>query len=162
MPPIPTIRLATEADLPAVRRLLVETWHATFDSLLGPARVTGITNAWHAIPALRAQIDQPGCSFLVAELDGELIGHTSTHEQPDQWLYIGRLYVHPTHQRRGLGKQLLAAALACHPGSTRAWLRVAADNHPAVAFYQREGFATAHETTDPDGLRELRMEKPIQ
>ena len=34
------IRPAAPADLPAVRALLVETWHDTYDALLGAERVT--------------------------------------------------------------------------------------------------------------------------
>jgi ribosomal protein S18 acetylase RimI-like enzyme len=41
------------------------------------------------------------------------------------------------------------------------WLKVAADNLPAIAFYHREGFIRTGEETDPDGHRVLRMERDI-
>jgi ribosomal protein S18 acetylase RimI-like enzyme len=153
------IRPAVEADVPAVRRLLVETWHATSDATLGPDRVTEITNAWHAIPVLCAQIDEPDCSFLIAEQAGEIVGHINTREQPDHVLYLGRLYVYPTRQRQGIGQRLLYVALARHPSVTRVWLTVAADNAPAIAFYHREGFGIVGTATEPDGHRVLRMER---
>lgn len=157
----PTIRPATEADVPAVRRLLVETWHATYDAIFGSAHVTEITNAWHATPILRAQIDEPGCSFLIAEQTGAIVGHINTREQPGHVLYLGRLYVHPTAQRQGIGQRLLKVALERHPAATCVWLTVAAANAPAIAFYHREGFTVVGETTEPDGHCTLRMERPL-
>lgn len=160
--PIPTIRPATEPDLPALRRLLAETWHATYNALLGPDHVTEITDAWHAIPVLRGQIDQSGSAFLVAEQNGMLVGHVHTREEPGGLVYLGRLYVHPGHQRHGTGRRLPRTALDRHPTATRVWLRVAAENTQAVAFYHREGFAIVNETTDRKGLRELRMERDLR
>jgi hypothetical protein len=40
------VRTAGERDLAAVRDLLVETWHATYDSIYGAERVTEITDEW--------------------------------------------------------------------------------------------------------------------
>ena len=161
MPSNPTIRPATEADVPAVRRLLAETWHATYDAILGPDRVTDITNARHAIPVLRTQINEPNCAFLIAELAGAIVGHINTREQPDHALYLGRLYVHPVSQRQGIGQRLLDAALTRHPTASRVWLTVAVDNGPAIAFYHRQGFHIVGEATEPDGHRVLRMERSM-
>ena len=61
------IRPAVPEDLTAVRALLVETWHDTYDALLGAERVTEITNSWHSIDNLGRQLEIPGTSFLVAE-----------------------------------------------------------------------------------------------
>ena len=71
------IRPATPDDLPAVRALLVETWHDTYDALLGAERVTEITNSWHSIENLGRQLDVPDTSFLVAEEDGAIVGHAA-------------------------------------------------------------------------------------
>ena len=69
------IRAAEPRDLEAVRALLVETWHDTYDPLLGVDKVTEITNSWHSIDALRPQLALPDCSFLVAEEGGRIVGH---------------------------------------------------------------------------------------
>ena len=39
------MRTASERDLDAMRALLVETWHATYDAIYGVDRVTAITDA---------------------------------------------------------------------------------------------------------------------
>jgi hypothetical protein len=58
MPTI-AIREASETDLPAVRALLVETWHDTYDALIGVQRVTEITNSWHSFGTLATQLPLP-------------------------------------------------------------------------------------------------------
>ncbi len=60
------IRDAEAADLPAVRALLVETWHATYDGIYGWQRVAEITNAWHSLENLGAQLGRENGAFLVA------------------------------------------------------------------------------------------------
>ena len=67
------VRTASERDLAAIRSLLVETWHATYDEIYGPARVTEITDECHCISALRARLTCPNSEFLVAD-DGKEIG----------------------------------------------------------------------------------------
>ena len=63
-------------------------------------------------------------------------------------LEITTLYVQPRHHGRGLGRALLQAGLdqaramdAPHP-----WLTTNAENTPAIAFYQRQGFAITGRT----------------
>ena len=46
------VRTASERDLQAVRDLLVETWHATYDHIYGVERVAAITDDWHSIASL--------------------------------------------------------------------------------------------------------------
>lgn len=48
------VRTASERDLVAIRALLVETWHATYDAIYGAAKETEITDEWHSIASLRA------------------------------------------------------------------------------------------------------------
>ncbi|WP_170506893.1 GNAT family N-acetyltransferase [Ruegeria arenilitoris] len=51
---------------------------------------------------------------------------------------------HPNRQRQGLALRLMQDwhAKAKALGATRAFLDVAADNHPAIALYQRCGYTT--------------------
>jgi hypothetical protein len=46
------IRSAREDDLADVRDLLVETWHDTYNALLGAEKVTRITDEWHSVESL--------------------------------------------------------------------------------------------------------------
>ncbi len=61
------VRTAGDRDLAAVRALLVETWHATYDAIYGAAKVTEITDQWHSIASLRTRLTRPNSEFLVAD-----------------------------------------------------------------------------------------------
>lgn len=134
------IRDAEAADLPAVRALLVETWHATYDGIYGWQRVAEITNAWHSLENLQAQLER-GDIFMVALLGEELIATSSAKLERDRAALLTRLYVLPARQGVGIGRTLLQVTLACFPHAPVARLEVESQNEPAIAFYERMGFA---------------------
>ena len=154
------IRQAISDDLADVRDLLVETWHDTYDGLLGAETVTRITDEWHSVEALSRQLDLPDTAFLVAETDSRLVGHVFANARELPVLVIARLYVRPSCQRRGIGKALLDAAVACYPRARTIQLYVEADNPKGNAFYRREGFRPAGEVFQT-GIRHIRMEKNL-
>ena len=107
------IRRAGPGEEAAVSALLAEVWHATHDAQLGHDKVAKITAKWHAPALLRAQIEDPGKCFLVAEAGGgELVGHAISWLDEDTAINLLRLYVLPSMQGRGLGGRLLRAAEA--------------------------------------------------
>jgi len=152
--PIETIRPAVLGDAEATRALLLTTWRATYDEILGADRVTELTNRWHSIEALRRQIADPDALFLVAESAGAIIGHAMSARR-DGVLWLTRLYVAPDRQSRGVGGRLLETAIAGAP-STR--LSVESENQRAIDFYHRRGFAVIAEEIE-DGRVILTMER---
>lgn len=134
------IRDAVAADLPAVRSLLVETWHATYDGIYGWQRVAEITNALHSLENLSAQLDRDGEAFLVALVDDQIVATSSARRERDRAALLTRLYVLPTYQGVGIGRTLLHVTLAHFPLAPVARLEVELQNEPAIAFYERMGF----------------------
>jgi ribosomal protein S18 acetylase RimI-like enzyme len=134
------IRDAEAADLLAVRGLLVETWHATYDGIYGWRRVAEITNAWHSLETLAAQLGRENGVFLVALAGEAIIGTSSARLERDRAAMLTRLYVLPAHQGVGVGRTLLQVTLACFPQAPVARLEVESQNEPAIAFYERMGF----------------------
>lgn len=102
------VRTASERDLVAIRALLVETWHATYDAIYGAAKVTEISDEWHSIASLRARLTRPNSEFLVAD-DGNRIGGMAfaAATTDAKIILLNQLYVHPACQRRGIGLALL-------------------------------------------------------
>lgn len=154
------IRNAVAADIPAVSTLLVETWHDTYDALLGRDKVDDITRLWHAPSVLQQQLRQRGTCFLVAEADGEIAGHAFAQAWNLPVLNIARLYVRPDWQRQGIGNRFLDRLIALHPAADKLCLSVEKRNIRAVAFYMRQGFSIVDETVE-DGTAILLMEKPL-
>jgi ribosomal protein S18 acetylase RimI-like enzyme len=155
-----TIRSAEARDVAAVRKLLVETWHDTYDALIGAARVTEITDSWHSLEALSRQLTMPETSFLVAEQSGAIVGHLFANAKRAPVLMISRLYVLPGYQRRGIGKLLLDEAIGRCPGCDAIRLEVEADNAKGLSFYRREGFEAVGEKT-VEGIRHFDMERRL-
>jgi ribosomal protein S18 acetylase RimI-like enzyme len=134
------IRDAEAADLPAVRALLVETWHATYDGIYGWRRVAEITNAWHSLENLSQQLGRESGAFLVGLVGDELVATSSARLERDRAALLTRLYVLPQYQGVGIGRTLLQVTLACFPQAPVARLEVESQNEPAIAFYERMGF----------------------
>ena len=134
------IRDAEAADLPAVRALLVETWHDTYDGIYGWQRVAEITNAWHSLENLKAQLGRDEGVFLVALVGEEIVATASARQERDGAALLTRLYVMPNRQGVGIGRTLLQVALACFPDAPVARLEVESQNELAIAFYERMGF----------------------
>jgi len=154
------IRHAKAADVEAVRKLLVETWHDTYDSLIGAAKVTEITNSWHSIENLSRQLTMPDTSFLVAEENGAIVGHILVTVQKTPFMMISRLYVRPDRQRRGIGSTLIDASAARHQNCDTFGLEVEADNKKGLSFYLREGFREVGRSVT-QGIDHIRMEKRL-
>ena len=134
------IRDAEAADVPAVRALLVETWHATYDGIYGWRRVAEMTNAWHSPESLHSQLGREEGVFLVGLVGEEIVATASARPERDGAALLTRLYVLPARQGVGIGRTLLQVALACFPQAPVARLEVESQNEPAIAFYERMGF----------------------
>lgn len=100
------VRDARSDDWPAVRRLLTEAF--ADDGGVGALA-----------EALNGRADRPAEAALVAESDGELVGHVQLSRgwidaRPAlvETLVLSPLGVVPAHQRRGIGRALCGAAVA--------------------------------------------------
>lgn len=122
----PTIRQATRADIP---RLQIIRAAVRENVLRNPGRVT--------VRDYEEHIDGRGRTW-VAERAGAIVGFVSADGEK-HWLWA--LFVDPAHEGRGVGRALLAAALA--------WLRalgaagVGLTTEPdtrAERFYRAAGF----------------------
>ncbi|HEY7661382.1 MAG TPA: N-acetyltransferase [Actinomycetota bacterium] len=94
------------------------------------------------VTAIRAIREEPDSFALVAELDGEIVGHAQFSRA---WVgessvaLLGPIGVHPDHQRRGVGSRLVRAGL--HEAGVRGEPAVILLGDPA--YYGRFGFVAA-------------------
>ncbi|CDX17269.1 conserved hypothetical protein [Mesorhizobium plurifarium] len=146
------VRTASERDLVAVRALLVETWHATYDAVHGAEQVAAITDDWHSIASLKARLTRPNSEFLVAD-DGKRLGGMAfaAATTDPKIVLLHQLYVHPACQRQGIGRLLLDEVEASFPEMRTLRLEVEEANAVAIAFYEANGFRRAGRTADCGG-----------
>ncbi len=92
--------------------------------------------------------------LLVAEADGAVVGFVSLYAPQS---FVHHLYVEPAFKGRGIGRALLARAVALAGG--RASLKCQLRNADALAFYRRLGWRD-DETGDGDAGPWVRMVSP--
>ncbi|MBB4122257.1 GNAT family N-acetyltransferase [Martelella radicis] len=161
------VRTAMETDIPAVCALLSETWHATYDEILGPEKVETIVNSWLSHEAVLRRLRRPHGEFLVAD-SGTMIGGMA-FAAPDknnaEIVNLSQLYVLPGCQRQGIGQQLFAEIETCFPNAKRLALEVLPQNASAIRFYEAHGMREVgrhDECGAPgSGIPAIRMEKDL-
>jgi GNAT superfamily N-acetyltransferase len=120
---------------------------------------------------VRERLLDPRVSMFVAELDDALAGFTACGasrdpEAPESVGEVQTLFVAPGHWRAGVGRALMAAALADlgERGYTAATVWSFAANERANAFYESEGFTLdgAERTEETwDHIAEVRYRREL-
>jgi len=98
-----------------------------------PRLETGLLTCWQ----------QDEC-FVVAENDGQILGFLNMPVVPSEPVArIRHLVVDAPHRRKGVGSALLTsvAAWARDQGVSGILAETETNNHPAISFLQRQGFA---------------------
>ena len=138
-----SVRRWARADLPAIQRLLLETWLDAYGSFVPRADLAGYLHTQYSQAKLEALLADQDVTGLVAEVDREVAGYAKLfHAHEEQRLYVHQLYVLPAKQRLGLGHRLMLCAeeRARELGTDRIWLGVMIKNAPAAAWYKKMGY----------------------
>jgi len=121
------VRPAATADVEAVAQLE--------DECLG-------VDAWsEALVRDGIEGDLPTITYLVAEVEGDVVGHAVTSSAGDI-AELQRIAVAPGRRRQGIAASLLAGVVdaARRTPADRLLLEVREDNRGALAFYAGQGF----------------------
>jgi ribosomal protein S18 acetylase RimI-like enzyme len=161
------VRTASARDLDKVRALLVETWHATYDTFYGVDKVDELTAKWHSIEALRARLQRKSAEFVVADNGSEIagMGFAAMSDTLKKTVILHQLYVLPRYQRQGVGRDMFAELETCFPDAELMRLEVEPQNLHALAFYRAHGFSQVESTAncgdDQSGIPALILEKRL-
>ena len=158
------VRTASVEDLPVIRDILVETWHATYDPIYGPEKVGEITADWHSLAQLEENLRAPNSEFIVAD-NGEVVGGMAYAVQSGKTILLRQLYVHPRYHGGKTGLHLLIEIENSFMDCNEIRLEVEEKNERAVAFYKKYGFEIAGSTKncgrEGSGIPALIMQKEI-
>ena len=114
------------------------------------------------IPPLKETLDEvieefeAGTVLKLVE-DGKIIGSVRASEK-DGTVYIGKLMVHPTRQRRGYGRHLLEEIEKCYPGK-RYELFTSTRSIDNISLYQKCGYKIYDNKVINDELEFVYLEK---
>jgi ribosomal protein S18 acetylase RimI-like enzyme len=134
------VRLGQPADVPAMREMTAGAFGLTrfgVDPFFTQPQVDSFYATW-ATNLFEGLAD----AVLIAELEGRPAAFVSTKRAPDGSGRIPLVATATEFQRRGIARDLVAAALAwfADAGCSVAYVKTQAANYPAVALYERAGF----------------------
>jgi len=108
--------------------------------------------------------DLPTITYLVAEVDGDVVGHAVTSSAGDI-AELQRIAVAPSHRRQGVAASLLAGVVdaARRTPADRLLLEVREDNRGALTFYAGQGFVEIDRRPRyySDGTTAVVMRRPL-
>ena len=141
------IRDGEVADMPAIGRVVVDTWRSAYGGLVPDAYLAGLSPDERATQ-WRDFLAEPGAArfvFVAHDESDDLIAFAAGgSERSGDPLYRGELYaiyVLPSHQARGFGGALIRAVAGrlAAGGTTSMLLWVLEANADARAFYETLG-----------------------
>jgi ribosomal protein S18 acetylase RimI-like enzyme len=149
--PVLHLREAEFADLESLLDLAQTSFVQAFTKGNKPENVQAYLSQAFTLVQLEKEWKNPASTFLLASLEGKLVGYTKVNlaaaqtdvQDPDS-LEVARLYTLEEVWGRGVGQFLLNAALtiAKEKDKTFVWLGVWEHNARAIRFYEKNGFKT--------------------
>ena len=153
----PRIEPATLNDIPTIIQLAEATWEPTYRFIISREQIDYMYRVIYTPASLKRQMAEQHHSFLLAYVAGEPAGFASfsplpAEEDGEAGFKLHKIYVLPTRQGQGLGVHLIEAVenAARQTGGKFLDLNVNRYN-PAIAFYERRGFARHREVDVPIG-----------
>lgn len=159
------IERAKVEEVQEIKQVLSETWVDTYGPFLSQETILKVTSTWHDPKLLALQIQDPGIFFGVAKDENDrILGLVTARKRDTDTVVIFRLYVHPRHQRKGIGGRLLEESVLAFSGVRRIQLEIEEQNHKGLAFYLKQGFKEVgrkEEWVEDEVLKVIEMEKRL-
>ncbi len=149
--PVLSLREAEFTDLATLLEVAQTSFVQAFTEGNKPENVQAYLSQAFTLLQLEKEWRNPASTFLLASLEGKLVGYTKvnlaaaqTDVQDPESLEVARLYTLEEVWGKGVGQFLLDAALAFakEKGKTFVWLGVWEHNARAIRFYEKNGFKT--------------------
>ncbi len=97
--------------------------------------------------------------FLKAVLNGRIVGSVRAYQEGEA-CHVGRLFVHPDYQNRGLGTKLMNEIEALFKDAKRFELLTGHKNSKNLYLYQKLGYRIIRTEALNDKLTFVYLEKP--
>lgn len=139
--------LANRADVPALQKMAVRSYHQHFPYLWTPNGLQTYLEKYYDLNTFYGFVEAPDRFVHLAVVQGAIAGYLVTQTQKD-WnndpfgFYIHRIYMLSEFAGQGIGSRLMAKAeeLARKSACKYLWLEVMQSSTNSIAFYQKKGF----------------------
>ena len=142
------IRKASEEDLRTIHDMAQVVFRHTYREILSPEQMEYMMEWMYSLPNLRKQLAQGHVYYIAISRSGEPCGYISVQREGTdsdgiEVFHLQKIYVMPTFQECGLGRQLFDQALS-HVNTLRTSPRARIElnvnrSNPAVEFYSHLG-----------------------
>lgn len=143
-----TVVNATLNDLPVIKELAYKIWPVAYEAILSDKQLDYMLRSFYSESTLKDNVHNKGHHFLLVKDENECIGFAAYENNYQGQLVtrIHKLYLLPTTQGKGIGRQLLnhITGIAIANAMNRLSLNVNRLNI-ALAFYERLGFQIIRE-----------------
>jgi ribosomal protein S18 acetylase RimI-like enzyme len=139
------IRPATQADVPAIARINVDSWLAAYRGIVADAMLDSLSYADHEERwKLRVQPDADSITLVAEQDNGQVVGFVmGGKERTGDPIYDAELYaiyLDPAYTRQGIGTQLTRSlARALHTRGYHSLLVWVLSDNIACRFYEALG-----------------------
>jgi diamine N-acetyltransferase len=145
---LPTIRLATADDAPALSDLATRTAIDTFATENSAEDMAAFVQATYAPDIQARELADPAITYVIMERDRTMLAYAmlrergSPHVSDPTAIELQRFYVDKSSHGTGLAHRLMADCLerAARRGARSLWLGVWERNARALRFYEKRGF----------------------
>ena len=145
------IRPATQADLPALHRVIERAYRGDTAKLGWTHEADLLFDSRTELATLEAIVADPRQVLLALFEDGDPLGCVNVADRGEALAYLGLLCIEPARQGEHLGRNLMSAAEA-HArdafGCTAIEMTVIDQRQELIAYYRRRGWRVTGETRD--------------
>jgi ribosomal protein S18 acetylase RimI-like enzyme len=146
------IKPATEQDIPTIIELAEATWEPTYRYIISKEQLDYMYRVIYTPASVLRQMREQHHTYLLAYIDDQPSGFASYSEKPEGIYHLNKIYVLPSHQGQKLGQRLIQAVEDAVRAAGGRALELNVNRHnPALAFYERQGFAQHREEDIPIG-----------
>lgn len=139
------IREMKKSDIDSIRKIAALTWKHTYSEIIPEAIQSKVLNDAYSNEEMDNRLNSS--LTLVAEYKDEITGYAFfSGDLTKKDIYLESIYIHPSFQGQGIGKQLLSTGINYYRNPSTLSLTVYKGN-PNIVFYEKEGFKVVKENT---------------
>lgn len=114
-------------------------WNEHYPGIISQEQIDYMLNKYHSFESFSRQIDD-GYKYLLVQFENDTIGYCCYKLEDDESIFLNKLYIKKSEQRKGIGNSILNTMLDEIKNYKYIRLQVNRKNTKAINFYLKNGF----------------------